>query len=135
MGYLSTDLSFKTLRSANRQRLPEFRNAQGKLAHLDPKGRDWSYNDWMVAVAGETGELANNLKKLRRGDFKLDDPGVRDKIAGEIADVLIYLDILAFQFDFDLGSIVVETFNRKSEKVGSRVYIGNDNDWHLRAKE
>lgn len=132
MGYGTNGLSFRTLRAANIQRLPEFKNAQGVVAHTDPEGRDWSYNDWMVAVCGEVGELANMLKKIRRGDL---GPGDfehhwRAMIADEIADIAIYLDILALQFNLDLGTVIREKFNRKSEQVGSCVRIGSDDDWH-----
>jgi len=129
MGYGTNGLTFNTLRQANLRRLPEFKNAQGEICHTHPTGGDWSFNDWLTAVAGELGELANLLKKVRRGDFTVEElqPQIRD----EIADVNIYLDILALQFDIDLGSAIKDKFNVVSDRVGSRVYIGGDGDWHL----
>ena len=93
---------FGQLRKANIFRLPQFKNKQGELAHSEPDGSDWSLDDWLVAVEGEIGELANVQKKFKRGDF---DRAEFDLQAGkEIADVVIYLDIYAFQFGLDLPS-------------------------------
>ncbi len=50
----------------------------------------------------------------------------------ELADVMTYLDILAMQLGINLDEAVKSKFNRVSERVGSFVYIGDDNDWHLK---
>lgn len=114
---MSNALTFAALRAANLDRLPQFRNAQGAAAHDQADGSDWSINDWFTAVAGEAGELGNLLKKIRRGDFTLE--AAREKVAGELADVVIYLDILAFRCGVDLGEAITATFNAKSEQVGA----------------
>lgn len=131
MGYMTNGLSFRTLRAANLQRLPQFRDAKGNLAHSDPRGRDWSPAEWMQATVGELGELANLMKKIRRGDMSIEDPAVAQEVAHEIADVAIYLDILADQFDIDLGRAIIDKFNIVSDRVGAAVYIGHDDDWHI----
>jgi NTP pyrophosphatase (non-canonical NTP hydrolase) len=85
------DLTFSTLRKANRRRLPQFRDRNGKLAHSKPDGSDWSKAEWLQAIVGELGELgefANLAKKVRRGDFEQKD--VQDELADELADVQIY---------------------------------------------
>jgi NTP pyrophosphatase (non-canonical NTP hydrolase) len=83
----------------------------------------WSLSDWAVALAGETGELCNVVKKLNR---------VRDGIAGnkehpdmlkealgdEIADVYIYLDLFARRAGFNLEDVIRKKFNATSERVG-----------------
>lgn len=115
-------LTFDELRAANLARIPQFRNRRGERSHPTPDGSDWSLNDWMVAVAGEVGELANLLKKVRRGDVGLCD--AREEIAKEIADVQIYLDILAFRAGVDLGEATIAKFNEVSERVGTDVRLG-----------
>lgn len=130
MGYGTNGLSFRTLRNANLQRLPQFRDAQGNLSHSHPTGADWSPAEWLQATVGELGELANLLKKIRRGDFDRSDPAVLREVRHEIADVAIYLDLLALQFDVDLGEAVREKFNIVSDRVGAAVLIGTDDDWH-----
>lgn len=69
MSYLNSGMTFDGLRQANRQRLPQFRDRQGRVAHQKPDGSDWSKAEWLQAMVGEVGELANLFKKVRRGDF------------------------------------------------------------------
>lgn len=88
-------LSFDTLRAANMMRLPLFKNAKGEPAHTHPTGADWDLSDWMTAIAGELGETANILKKVRRGDFPLEQ--AQGMLADELSDVVIYADITALQ--------------------------------------
>lgn len=82
------------------------------------KGGDWSANDWATALAGEVGEACNLLKKRRRGE---DVP--TGKIADELADVLTYLDLLAWNLDIDLADATVRKFNEVSRRVGSGVTL------------
>lgn len=96
-------LTFSDLRVANLERC-------GIAFHaLD----DWSPTDWGTAVAGEVGEALNLIKKLRRGD-----PVARPAIASELADAVIYLDLLAARLGIDLGRAVAYKFNRVSERKG-----------------
>lgn len=126
MGYMTDGLTFNTLRGGNQKRLPEFRNNKGELSHTG--FNDWSLNDWATAATGEFGEACNVLKKVRRGDLTLDE--ARPLLTQEIADAVIYLDLLSAACGIDLGHAVMETFNKKSEKVSSRVRLAAD-DWHL----
>lgn len=79
---------------------------------------EWSPTDWATAVAGETGELCNLIKKKRRGDHV-----ETEAIANEAADVVIYLDILCQRLGINLGNAIVNKFNEVSEKRGSNVKI------------
>ncbi len=141
------DLKFSELRAANLKRIPLFKNGKGEIAHpplrLGPDflglhrespecstsgcrpvmpGADWSLGEWICAVTGELGELANLIKKVRRGDKTLSD--VRDEVARELADVACYLDILALQCGVDLGDAVVTKFNEVSDRIGVDVKLG-----------
>lgn len=88
---------FERLREANIQRLPQFPSADGEPAHNQPDGSDWSLDDWHIAVMGEVGELMNLCKKYRRGDYARYDNGLTISLMGELADVIIYMDIMAYQ--------------------------------------
>lgn len=89
----------------------------------------------MNAVTGEVGELAGELKKAARGDYGLDTryamdhnvdaipESVKLKIAQEMADVVTYLDLLAIQFDIDLGQAIKDKFNIVSGRVNSSICI------------
>lgn len=117
-------LSFSTLRDANKKRLPEFKNSKGQPAHEKKDGSDWSLAEWMNAVAGELGEAANLIKKIRRGDLTLKD--ARPLLAKEFADIITYLDITAAQAGIDLAKAIEEKFNEVSERVNSSVRIMSD---------
>jgi NTP pyrophosphatase (non-canonical NTP hydrolase) len=128
MGYggaLSLDLA--ALREANKKRLPQFKNSKGEPAHSQPDGSDWALSTWCNAVLGELGEAANLIKKVERGDIALDD--AREALGKELADVLTYLDILAFRTGVDLGRETIAKFNAVSVRVGSTIRL-SANDWH-----
>jgi NTP pyrophosphatase (non-canonical NTP hydrolase) len=119
-----SNLSFSKLREANMARIPRFKNAKGEAAHSEVDGSDWTPADWLQAVVGELGELANMLKKIKRGDYSLEEGRV--ELAKEFADVAIYLDIFAYQFRIDLGDAVMNKFNEVSDRVGAGVYFDED---------
>jgi NTP pyrophosphatase (non-canonical NTP hydrolase) len=85
---------------------------------------DWSLSDWMTAIAGEAGEAANVVKKLNRvrdgiaGNSET-EAELRAKLARELADVFIYLDLTFQRLGLDPSAVIAEVFNRKSEQIGS----------------
>ena len=83
---------------------------------------------WSNAMAGETGEVCNKTKKLSRlltGDVawnKHNDRDVeklREEIGCEVADVVIYADLLMQRMGLSLEEYIVKVFNQKSDEVGS----------------
>lgn len=89
----------------------------------------WSPTDWATALTGELGEACNAIKKLRRvedGVANKSDPGrlLADResaiaaIGDELADTLIYLDLLAQRLGIDLAAVTIAKFNATSEKYG-----------------
>ena len=77
----------------------------------------WSPSEWACALAGEAGETCNAVKTLNRGD------GTVEAIAAELADTVIYADLLAARLGIDLGAAVRAKFNEVSEKRGSTVRL------------
>lgn len=130
-------LSFATLRKANRLRVGKFRNKHGQLAHSKLDGSDWSPAQWLQAMVGELGEFANIRKKFERGDLSMTEYAEMAK--KELADVQIYLDLLAMRaLDFDsansgvrfahsegidLGQAVFDKFNEVSVRVKAPVFM------------
>lgn len=97
------------LSQSNHVRCPEF--GHGPI-------RNWSKERWGLAVAGETGELCNLIKKdIRDGNIS---PVL---IGEEIADIVIYLDMLAQKYGLDLKEIITRKFNQTSHKIGSTVKL------------
>ena len=85
----------------------------------------WSRSDWFLATLGELGEAANVAKKLNRirdgipGNADDETPeALAAKLADEIADTFIYLDLLAQSQGIDLEQAVIDKFNRTSAKIG-----------------
>ncbi len=114
-------MNLNVLRAANLIRLPQFKNAKGDPAHSKPDGSDWSLGEWSNAVMGELGEAANIIKKVQRGDMTLDE--ARPALAKEFADVLTYLDLLAYQAGVNLSTATIDKFNEISRRVGADVFI------------
>lgn len=76
---------------------------------------------WATAVGGETGELLNFIKKLERGDYDTDKHSpsyikFEQNVSDEVADIVIYLDMLMQKLGLDLGSAIIQKFNRTSNE-------------------
>lgn len=96
-----------------------------RLAKWHKDTAEWSGADWSNAMCGEVGEAANIVKKLRR-----DETGVgvsyhlqpaedlRQQLADELADVVIYADLVAHHYNISLRLAVAEKFNRVSALSG-----------------
>ena len=89
----------------------------------------WSLSDWFTAAMGELGEAANVAKKLNRvrdgiRGNKESESELRAKLRREVADVFIYLDLLAQSEGFTLGEAVAEVFDAKSAEIGYPHRIG-----------
>lgn len=110
-------LNLAVLRAANIERL----NNTPKYA----KTLDWTPSQWLQALVGEVGELANKMKKADRGDFETIEDGIENEIAiaKELADVQCYLDLLAFKLRVDLSQATISKFNEISDRVGSVIKI------------
>ena len=76
------------------------------------------------ALAGETGEACNIIKKLERE--RLGVGGTKSTVADlaeELADVVIYLDIIAMKTGIDLESAIKDKFNKTSKAYDLGVFI------------
>lgn len=84
----------------------------------------WTGADWSNAAAGEMGETCNIVKKLRRietGTQQAEAPTRAEllaKLATEIGDTYIYLDLLAQFYGLDMHRCIADTFNRVSIREG-----------------
>lgn len=129
MGYGTNGLTFNALRDANVARLPTFKNKHGEPAHTEPDGSDWSPAQWFQAMIGEAGEYANLRKKFERGDISQEE--FNREAAKELADIQIYLDLLAFRLGINLSGAVIAKFNEVSLRVGSPIHLRDDgSDWY-----
>ena len=83
----------------------------------------WSLNDWLVAISGEVGEACNAAKKLRRDDAS-NVAALEEEVAKELADVVIYIDLLFSQhLNARLEHYIQDKFNEVSKRVGSNITL------------
>src|SRR5215813_3811246 len=108
-----SNIRFVDLMQANFRRLPLFKTKNGNIAHKADDGSDWSIAEWTNAMAGEAGEACNVAKKIRRGDYDNDPELAKRLLLSEIADVVIYADLICQQLHASLGDAVQQTFNEK----------------------
>lgn len=121
-----SQLTFDELRAANVTR------CNGAFHPIE----EWSPTDWACAMAGEAGEACNVVKKIRRiwpsqelahqECIRQDEHDMAllvELLAEEIADTIIYADLLAARMGIDLGRSVSEKFNKVSRRVGSNVRL------------
>jgi len=82
--------------------------------------RDWdqfhSPKNLAMALAGEVGEVLEHFQWLTEGQSRDLPPDVRDAVALELADVLLYLVRLADQVDVDLGAAAVRKIELNAAK-------------------
>ena len=98
-------MDFKDLRSMNVARCTEVFHAL----------ENWTPTDWSNAMAGEVGETCNLTKKMLRGEVI-----TKRELADEIADVVIYADLLSARCNISLEDAIRNKFNEVSAKKDSR---------------
>lgn len=90
-------------------------------------------------MAGEVGECCNEIKKLRRiaatpedAATPKDNKGYRDQLSysehvenvgKELADIIIYADLLAARLGISLEAVIVQKFNEVSARVNSNIRL------------
>lgn len=105
-------LTFKELNRANTER------NQLLFSDID---KNWVLSDWTNALAGESGELCNKVKKVRRGEeVPLED------LEEELADVVIYADLIANKLGTTLAKCIINKFNKKSKLWSCSIMLKND---------
>lgn len=110
----------------NLDRLRETNVERVKLWHPGYPGAEaWTLADWSNAMVGEAGEAANIVKKIRRLDLHLTRRPTetdRAKLLGllgeEVADVIIYADLLMAREEMSLWPNIVAKFNKTSDEYG-----------------
>ncbi len=101
-------LTFKDFQELNAKRCSE--------AYHKVDENAWPIQNWCLAIAGESGELCNLVKKVIRGDFPLEQ--VKKEILDELADVIIYCDLAITHLREDTAEVIMDKFDKTSEKIG-----------------
>jgi NTP pyrophosphatase (non-canonical NTP hydrolase) len=122
---MSDSLTFATLKATNTERCE-------RAFHQVDQWLPW---EWSNAMAGECGEACNITKKMARvwpanqfkqnwnkpEDQRLAD--LEERLAREIGDVVIYADLLATRIGRRLEDCIRDSFNSKSDEIGSPVKL------------
>lgn len=109
-----SDLTLRQISETNR--------ARSQRWHKDCE--PWGGADWSNAMCGEAGEAANVVKKLRRLETSKRSSGEYElqmllaALGDELADTILYLDLLADHYGIDLPAAICRKFNRVSERQG-----------------
>ena len=111
------------------KKLSEINLKRAKRWHKTDNLNDWSISDWAVAAAGEMGEICNVVKKLRRIESQYigindkdrqikDNKHAIEEIGKEIADTVLYLNLLSIRCGLSLEEEIINKFNQTSDKYG-----------------
>ena len=112
------EISFQDLRDANVTRCIEW------MGHK-PDRKNLAFHG--LELGGEVGEALNIMKKLERGQMGM--PGELNLIAGmhklakELADVVVCVDIIASLYGINLADEIEAKFNETSDKHGFETHL------------
>lgn len=106
-----------------------FNEYQKRAVSTNMKGVDEENNLPSIArltlgLAGESGEVAEKVKKILRGDYKNSfyvdpnkiSPVIANSVGKELGDVLWYLAVLAREFGFDLDDIATQNLRKLAKR-------------------
>lgn len=107
-------------------RFSDYQHLSQKTAIYPNKGNNLPYV--VIGLAGETGEVAEKVKKvLRDKDGKIDEK-TREEIKGEIGDVLWYLAQVASECGISLEDAAVSNLEKlRSRKERNVIQGSGDN--------
>lgn len=78
-----------------------------------------------LGLSGETGEIAEKVKKIIRDDQGVISDEKRDQIAKEAGDVLWYLSQLATEIDYSLEDIAQMNLDKLASRAARGVLSGS----------
>lgn len=106
-------ISFYDLRQANTTRQIEWE-----------AGIEFSLLYYGNALAGEVGEACNIIKKLEReASGHVGSRASKEALMEELADIIIYADLIAARLGKDLGEAVRKKFNATSMRYNLGVTL------------
>lgn len=82
----------------------------------------------VLGLAGETGEVANDIKKLIRDDNGILTDGRKDQIIDEMGDVLWYLAMLCFEVDTTLETVATRNIAKLRKRQRSNTLHDQNRD-------
>lgn len=79
----------------------------------------------VLGLVGESGEIAEKVKKYLRGDYN--KAVLIEKLEKELGDVLYYLAVLAYELNVELEKVAIDNINKLTSRK-DRDKIRGDGD-------
>jgi len=100
---------------------------QSRLSAIYPQmGQNFTYS--LIGLVGETGEVAEKIKKLIRDKQGKLDNDYRAEIKKEMGDILWYFSQLATDLSIDLEDLVKTNLEKiKSRQTRNQIHGSGDN--------
>jgi len=99
----------------------DFNDYQAEARKLDIYPKDNRIIGHTLGLAGESGEVAEKVKKHLRGD---NIPTIREDIANELGDVLWYLSNLACDLNYSLEEVAELNIKKLKDRKARNVQRG-----------
>ena len=104
----------------------DYQEETNKTAIYPDKGNNVVYP--ILGLAGETGEVADKVKKVYRDNQGAFSPEKKAEIAKEIGDVLWYVAVLSHDIGYDLSEIAQMNIDKlASRKMRNKINGDGDN--------
>ena len=106
----------------------EYQRRAANTSNYPGQGTPVGLNYTVLGLIGESGEVANKLKKVHRdmgGDVK--NPEIREMIAKELTDCLWYLSACAGELGYTLDQIAIMSLEKVEDRK-RRGVIGGSGD-------
>lgn len=107
--------------------LDAYQRLAGRTAHYPGRGAKPIASYPALGLAGEAGEVCEQIKKALRDDEGRITPQRRQALKKELGDVLWYLAALAFELDLDLSQIAQTNLDKLADRK-KRGVLGGSGD-------
>lgn len=104
----------------------QYQKESRKTALYPNKGKNFIYPT--LGLVGESGEVAEKIKKILRDDGGIIKAEKKKEIEKELGDVLWYLAQIATELNLSLSNIAKENLKKlKSRKERNKIHGSGDN--------
>lgn len=104
----------------------EYQQLSRRTARYPDLGRNFIYPT--LGLAGETGEVAEKIKKILRDKNGLIDETSREEIKKEMGDVLWYLAQLAAELNITLEDVAAANLKKLADRLERNQINGEGDD-------
>jgi NTP pyrophosphatase (non-canonical NTP hydrolase) len=101
----------------------EYQAAARQTAQYPDLGRNLTYP--ALGLAGETGEVAERVKKLIRDDGGVLTPERRELLKAELGDVLWYVAALCWELDLPMDEVAEHNVRKLRDRKARNVISGD----------